>query len=265
MDVPEINASDELEHRACLSLVSENRPSSTRQADLLAPFFELHCIRPADLLGLSRPEREEALRMTQGLLVQWDEQSPAVIHVVKAQALQRGVPIIALCCSNEAEHVTALMVGADDVLTYPSSPILLQARLRAYQRLITRQPSFLSSEGDGTMAGVLPQVTLAGTVENDVCTVGTLTLDRGARRFFAEGHAIALTPKEFDLMAFMIQHAGRCLSRDQLLDNVWGIDYAAETNVLGTQMYTLRRKLEAYGLGGVIETVRGVGYRLVRP
>lgn len=203
--------------------------------------------------------------MAQGLLIQWDEQSPAVIHGVKGQAHQCGVPIVALCRSDEAEHVTALMVGADDVLTYPLSPIVLQARLRAYQRLITRTTPSFSSEGDGTMAGVLPKVTPTETAEHNVWTVGTLMLDYTARRFFAEGHPIALTPKEFELMAFMMQHAGQCLSRDQLLDSIWGIDYAAETNVLGTQMYALRRKLEAYGLGGVIETVRGVGYRLVCP
>ena len=157
------------------------------------------------------------------------------------------------------------MVGADDVLTYPLSPVLLQVRLQAYQRLITRTAPLSPSMGDGMADGASPQLRPAASPPHELCVVGALTLDYTARRFFVEGQAIALTPKEFDLMAFMMQHAGRCLSRDDLLNHIWGIDYVAETNVLGTQMYALRRKLEVYGFGSVIETVRGVGYRLICP
>ena len=251
------------ERQPLLCLITDHQRYPAMQVDLLAPFFIVRCITPGAILSLPQAEREEALLEAAGVLIHWGEQSPAILCAVKAFVHQQRVPLIALCECNEAEHVAALMVGADDVLTYPLSPLLLQARLRAYQRLVMRAATFAPSGGDGIGEGVRPQVRPALPDTHEVCTVGALTLDRTARRFFADGHAVDLTPKEFELMAFMMEHAGTCLSRHDLLDHVWGIDYVAETNVLGTQMYALRRKLEAYGLGDIIETVRGIGYRLV--
>lgn len=251
--------------RSLLNLISEPAQFPARQADLLEPFFVIRRITPADVLGLSRAEQEEQLMDIKVILVHWDEQSPAVIYVLKDLARGGGVPIIALCRTDEAEHVAALMIGADDVLTYPVSPVLLQARLRAYHRLVTHSAPAALPNGDGIAEDDLPQISPVIPDNHEVCTVGSLTLDRTARHFFADDCVVDLTPKEFDLIEFMMQRVGACVSRDVLLNEVWGIDYEAETNVLGTQMYTLRRKLAAYGLGHVIQTVRGVGYRFVKP
>lgn len=249
--------------RSLLSLVGEHTRLPAKQAALLEPFFVIKRITPADALGLSQTGGEEKLGETQVILVLWDEQSPAVICALKDLARRSAVPIIALCRTDEAEHVAALMIGADDALTYPVSPVLLQARLRAYQRLVNQTgplppATTVTKAPDETMPRISPMI----PQDHEVCTVGALKLDRTARRFFADGRPIELTPKEFDLMEFMMQRVGACLSRDELLDQIWGIDYDAETNVLGTQMYTLRRKLASYGLGEAIQTVRGVGYRL---
>jgi len=74
-----------------------------------------------------------------------------------------------------------------------------------------------------------------------------------------------LTSKEFDLMAFLMARVGVCVRRDEILNDVWNIDFDTETNLLDARIYTLRRKLRAYGVGRAIQTVRGVGYLLVDP
>ena len=256
-------AGNMITERFLLSLISEQTRRSARQTDLLAPFFVVRHITPAAALALSQAEWEEELMQTRGLLVHWDEQSPVIICTVKDLARRSGVPIIAFCQTSGAEHVAALMVGADDALTYLVSPILLQARLRAYHRLVAPATGAAIPSGDGMTDGKLSQIPPVIPKDHEVYTVGPLLLDCTARRFFIDGYLATLTPKEFDLMAFLMQRVGICLTRDEILEQVWGFDFDPETSVLGTQVYALRRKLAIYGWGDLIETVRGVGYRLV--
>lgn len=247
-----------------LILISEEARFVAKQADLLEPFFVIRRITSADALGLSQSEWEEKLMETQGILVRWDEHGPAVICAVKDLARRSGVPIIALCQTNGAEHVAALMVGADDALTYLVSPILLQAQLRAYRRLVTWGTPVAMPNGDGMTDDKLSRISPAIPEDHEVYTVGPLMLDCTARRFFVDGYVAKLTHKEFDLMTFLMQRVGICLTRDEILEQVWGLNFDPGTSVLGTQIYTLRRKLAVYGFGDLIETVRGVGYRLVK-
>ena len=247
--------------RPRLSLVSEPRVVPVTQIDLLETYFTVGRTTPQEVLCWAPPEKDAALRETTAVLIHWDAQSPAVICALKDGASHPSIPILALCPSSEAEHVAALIVGADDALSYPVSPVLLQAKLLTYRRLVTPEP--LSDEPGperlpepSPSASPLPET-------HEVCVVGPLTLDRTARHFFACDQEVELTPKEFDLMDFLMQRVGICLTRNEILDQVWGINFDAETNVLGTQMYMLRRKLATHGLGDLIQTVRGVGYRLV--
>ena len=96
-------------------------------------------------------------------------------------------------------------------------------------------------------------------------TVGPLKLDRTARRFYIKGHLVELSVRAYDLVAFLMSRAGECHSREDILNEVWGIDFDTETNILDVQVYRLRSHLKSYGLGDIIETVRGVGYRLINP
>ena len=198
-------------------------------------------------------------------LVDWDEMCPVVLVTLKEVARQRAVPLVVLCGPDQDEHVAALVVGGDDILLHPVNPIMLQARLRAYRRLLNTWPKPSEATGDGLPVAELPGVTPFIPEEHDVFTVGPLQLDRTARRFYVKGHLIELPAKTFDLVAFLMGHAGVCHSRDDILNEVWGIDFDPETNILDVQVYRLRSQLKAHGLGEIIETVRGVGYRLINP
>ena len=98
--------------------------------------------------------------------------------------------------------------------------------------------------------------------DGEALVVGPLRLDLKAFRFFVHGKEVELTPKEFDLLRYLMQHAGAVRSRDQILDEVWGLDFDTGTNMVDVYMHFLRRKLEAYGLKGMVQTIRGRGYRL---
>jgi two-component system, OmpR family, response regulator RegX3 len=89
--------------------------------------------------------------------------------------------------------------------------------------------------------------------------VGTLTVDRRTRRVTGDGNPVALTPKEFDLLAFLADDAGAVRPRQELLENVWDPHWYGPTKTLDVHVASLRKKL---GDPGWIETVRGVGFRL---
>ncbi|RMF62466.1 MAG: winged helix family transcriptional regulator [Bacteroidetes bacterium] len=98
--------------------------------------------------------------------------------------------------------------------------------------------------------------------QDEGLVVGPLRLDLQAFRFFVHGEEVELTPKEFDLIRYLMQHAGTVCPRDQILDEVWGLDFDTGTNMVDVYMHFLRRKLAAHGLKGMIKTIRGRGYRL---
>ncbi|MDO8672309.1 MAG: winged helix-turn-helix domain-containing protein, partial [Dehalococcoidia bacterium] len=92
--------------------------------------------------------------------------------------------------------------------------------------------------------------------------VGTLCIDFRQHSVTLEGRRLTLKPKEFDLLAFLVAHRGQVLTRDQLLQRVWGYDYAGDTRTVDVHVRGLREKIEAFpSEPRLIETVRGVGYR----
>ena len=93
-------------------------------------------------------------------------------------------------------------------------------------------------------------------------TVGPLTIDTARRLVFVDGERVELTKREFDLLAVLAENAGVVLSRQRLLELVWGYDFDVDTNVADVFISYLRRKLERDGLPRVIHTVRGIGYVL---
>jgi DNA-binding response OmpR family regulator len=131
--------------------------------------------------------------------------------------------------------VTGLDEGADDYVTKPFSIKEVLARLRAVLR---------RASGD----------------EGEVLEDGGLRLDLASREVHVEGAAVVLTRKEFDLLADLLRHRGRVLTRERLLERVWGYDYPGETRTVDVHVRRLRQKLGA-AAEARIETVVGVGYR----
>ncbi len=135
------------------------------------------------------------------------------------------------------DRVAGLDAGATDYVTKPFAFEELAARVRAH----LRQPD----QGSPTEL-----------------TVGDLELNLLKRSVTRDGSEIHLSAREFDLLAYLMRHPGQVLSREQLLNGVWGYDYDPGTNVVGVYIAYLRRKLAIDGLPDPIQTLRSVGYRL---
>ncbi len=150
-----------------------------------------------------------------------------------------SVPIVMLTARDEeADRVVGLEVGADDYVTKPFSPRELAARVKAVLR-----------RSD-------PAVPLTQRIE-----VGDVVLDPQGREVRVAGEPVELTGKELDLLAYLLQNAGIVVSRDQLLDRVWGMSYAGGTRTVDVHVAQLRRKLSR---PDSIQTFRGSGYKAVK-
>ncbi len=168
-----------------------------------------------------------------------DIMMPEIDGLAVCRALRRrsGVPIIFLTAlSDEDDQIEGFDLGADDYVTKPFSLSVLYAKTAA---LIRR------SRGD---------------VAGGRLSAGALSLDPDARRVFAGGAEIALTPKEYALLECLIRHKNTVLSREQLLTWCWGYDYDGDERAVDTHIRRLRDKLGVYG--GCIKTVIKAGYRL---
>ena len=157
--------------------------------------------------------------------------------------------------SEEIDKVVGLEVGADDYVTKPFSKHELLARVRA---LLRRQNKVSSHEGgsatdDDGETRRPPRSLICGPIE--------MNLD--GRRVYRSGQEIELQPKQYELLKCLMQNRGTVLTRDQLLQNVWGYDYAGDTRTVDVHVRWLREKLEEDPANPrLIQTVRGVGYCL---
>jgi two-component system response regulator ResD len=157
----------------------------------------------------------------------------------------RPAPAIILLTARgeEADRVAGLSLGADDYVVKPFSPAELVARVDA----------------------VLRRAGPAGE-PGPPLAVGPLVVDVGAHRVTLDGREVALTQREFDLLAFLARHPGRAFSRDELMDKVWRYSFYTDTATVTVHIRRLRTKLAAVpGAADLIETVWGVGYRLAAP
>ena len=156
--------------------------------------------------------------------------------------------------SEEIDKVVGLEVGADDYVTKPFSKHELLARVKA---LLRRQGKIISSDSsssDEQMTARRPQRAL-------VC--GPIEMNLDGRRVYRSGQEIDLQPKQYELLKCLMQNRGTVLTRDQLLQNVWGYDYAGDTRTVDVHVRWLREKLEEDPANPrLIQTVRGVGYCL---
>ncbi|MEI2707185.1 MAG: response regulator transcription factor [Ilumatobacteraceae bacterium] len=171
------------------------------------------------------------------------------IDVCRQLRKRSQVPIIMLTAKGaEIDTVVGLEVGADDYVTKPYRIRELVARMRAVMR---RLPDAGSAED-------LPS--------SDVVVCGGVTLDPQEHRVTVDGTPVALPLKEFDLLHLLMANAGRVLSRETLIDRVWGTDYVGDTKTLDVHIKRLRGKVEPDPASPErISTIRGLGYKYERP
>ncbi|MBB5873958.1 two-component system response regulator MprA [Allocatelliglobosispora scoriae] len=163
----------------------------------------------------------------------------AVCQALRGLAWDHTAPMVLMLTARDstADRVAGLDAGADDYLVKPFAFEELQARVRA---LLRRRPAT-------TAPGL---------------AIGDLTIDPAAREVRRNGREITLTALEFDLLAYFVRHPRHVLSRDQVLQAVWGGGSAATSNVVDVYVGYLRAKLEAGGEPRMLHTVRGAGYVL---
>jgi DNA-binding response OmpR family regulator len=194
-------------------------------------------------------EALERIRADQPDLVLLDLMLPGLsgMEVCRIVRRESSVPIIMLTArDSELDKVLGLELGADDYVTKPFSLRELQARVRAQLRRQTV-----------TGAADPPTDRLA-----DV-RLGPVTVDLAGHRLLRDGRAVPVKPKAFELLAFLLRHPGQVFTRDQLLERVWGYDYAGETRTVDVHVHWLRGRIEPDPAEPTfLQTVRGVGYVL---
>jgi DNA-binding response OmpR family regulator len=160
------------------------------------------------------------------------------LEVCRQIRSRSSVPVVMLTArDDEVDRLAGLEVGADDYIGKPFSPKELVARMKAVLR----------------RSG--PQV-------EEELVLGDVVMRRSAREVTVAGEPLELRAKEFDLLAYLITNRGAVLSRDRLLERVWGLDYSGGTRTVDVHVAQLRRKL---GRPKLIRTIRGVGYKAVQP
>lgn len=168
----------------------------------------------------------------------------SICREIRANSIVSYIPIIMLTAkSEEFDKVLGLEIGADDYITKPFGVKELCARVKA----VLRRTEILLSKEDETIV------------------VGDLHIEPKAFEVYQNGEKLALTLKEYELLVFLAKHRGQVLTRDQLLDQIWGFDYYGETRTVDVHIRYLRKKIEEQSEDGkkYIETVRGVGYRFI--
>ena len=161
----------------------------------------------------------------------------AVLKRLRADASTRAIPIIMVTAkTSEADKVRGLDSGADDYLTKPFGVLELVSRCKALLRRAHRQTAVLA--------------------------FGPIEMDDDRHRVTVDGQETELTFKEYGLLKYLLQNSGMPVTRDRLMEAVWGFAFTGETRTVDMHIKTLRKKLGP--AGGLVETVRNVGYRLGR-
>jgi two-component system, OmpR family, alkaline phosphatase synthesis response regulator PhoP len=161
------------------------------------------------------------------------------LDVCRQIRTRSSVPVVMLTARDDPpDRLAGLAAGADDYIGKPFSPLELVARMKA----------------------VLRRAEPAG--DEQLLVLDDVVLRRGGREVTVAGELVELRPKEFDLLAYLIQNRGIVVSRDLLLERVWGFEYAGGTRTVDVHVAQLRRKLRRPRL---IRTIRGAGYKAVQP
>ena len=165
------------------------------------------------------------------------EDGISLLKKLKSSAKTKDIPVIMVTAKGaEYDKVIGLDSGADDYVTKPFGMMELISRVKAVLRRTKRE------------------------VKNEQYEIRNLVLDQKKHEVRVDGTPVTLTLKEFELLELLIRNKNIVLSRDRLLEEVWGYDFDGETRTIDVHIRTLRQKLKT--AGDLIETVRGVGYRM---
>jgi two-component system OmpR family response regulator len=193
-----------------------------------------HVATGADAIDTVRREEYDLILLD---LLLPDANGRVVLRAVRAET--RTTPVLVLSALGDVEDKVELLdSGANDYLTKPFALAELAARVRA----LTRQDQERS----------------------DTIEVGDVVLDTRSRTVKRSENRVSLTTREFTLLEYLMRHPGQVLSREQLLQAVWGSTYHTSSNVVDVYIRYLRKKLDMPGADSPIETVRGAGYRVSR-
>ncbi len=203
--------------------------------------------------GDGRSALETARRLKPDLIV-LDIMLPELdgFEVTKLLRREMIVPILMLTARDEEiDRVVGLEVGADDYLTKPFSMRELLARVKAQLRRAQLVRDEMGKErAEETVSSL------------ETLAFGNLVINQSRREVLLDGKVLALKPQEYDLLLFFAQHKRQMLSREFLLERVWGWDYTGNSRTVDVHVRWLRQKIEAYPAAPVrIVTVRGGGYR----
>ncbi len=169
-----------------------------------------------------------------------DEDGLHILKRLRAGAETADLPVMMLTAkSSEYDRVVGLDSGADDYMPKPFGMMELVSRVRALLRRAAKPAA-----------------------EDKLFTAGSLAVDVKRRAVTVEGEPVILTYKEFELLCYLLENRGVVLSRDQILTKIWDYNYSGVTRTVDVHIRTLRQKLG--DAGALIETVRGVGYRLAQ-
>ena len=156
------------------------------------------------------------------------------LEVLKDIRLRSNVPVIVLSAKETVEdQIQGFAYGADDYITKPYSLAVVKAHVEAVLKRAAGEPD----------------------VETISC--GRITLELEGKRVLVDGKRVEATPKEYELLEFFCRNEGRVLTREQILDQIWGFDYDGDTRTIDTMVKQLRKKI---GNPAYIRTVYGVGY-----
>ena len=165
------------------------------------------------------------------------EDGVSLLKKIKASSRTRDIPVImATAKSVEYDKIKSLDMGADDYLVKPFGMMELVSRIRAVLRRTSKKE------------------------EDDTYVLGEIRMDRKKHEVTVAGEPVALTLKEYELLRKLMENQNIVLTRDKLLEEIWGYDFDGETRTVDVHVRTLRQKLGQ--AGEYIETVRGVGYRI---
>ncbi len=164
------------------------------------------------------------------------EDGISILRRLKKYSDTKDIPVIMLTAKGaEYDKVLGLDEGADDYVTKPFGVMELISRIKAVLRR-------------------------TGRMEENMLSIEGLVLDRDKYKVLVDGHEVILTNKEFELLHYLMKNDGIVLTRDKLLQEIWGYDFEGETRTVDVHIATLRQKLGEHGR--MIETVRGIGYRI---
>ena len=220
-------------------LVVEDEPAIQELVSFACSNGGYH-VRRADSVRAAQEAIRQALPDL--VILDWmlpDRPGVELLRELRGDERTRGLPIILLTAKGaESDRVTGLDAGADDYVVKPFSPRELVSRVRA---LFRRRAPQLSGES---------------------LSYGPLTIDPARHEVLVEGRAVRMGLAEFRLLRYLVGHPERVFSRGQLLDGVWGDHVFIEERTVDVHVLRLRKALAAVGAQGLVQTVRGLGYRL---